>query len=93
MRVWSHGLDLCGQDFKRKNIDKWLLVYMICIFMHVCVYFSVELLLSACIMVVHIMCLTTSGGLPLFTRKRGDCEPLSITATYSSCIFLCYAFC
>lgn len=54
---------------------------------------------SACIMVVHIMCLTTSGGLPLFTRKRGDCDPVSITAASvffhnrSSCVFLCYAFC
>lgn len=46
-----------------------------CVFILVNSYFC-----SACIMVVHIMCLTTSGGLPLFTRKRGDCDPVSITA-------------
>lgn len=23
-------------------------------------------------MTVHIMCLTTSGGIPLFVRKKGD---------------------
>jgi hypothetical protein len=73
------------------RLDDLRLYVCVCILVNSCV-------LSACIMVVHIMCLTTSGGLQLFTRKRGDCDPVSITAasvflhTRSSCIFLWHAF-
>jgi hypothetical protein len=46
----------------------------------VCWYY-LWLFLAAHKMDVHVMCLTSSGGLPLFTRKRGSGEPVSIIST------------
>lgn len=34
-------------------------------------------------MTVHIMCLTTSGGIPLFVRKKGDGDLVNVIITVS----------
>lgn len=34
-------------------------------------------------MSLHIMCLVSESGLPIFSKKHGDCEAVRISQTYT----------
>lgn len=39
-------------------------------------------------MALHFICLTATGGIPIFTRKKGDCDTVRYAKKYSLFILI-----